>query len=176
MKSKQAIEFVNRTLKEGVYGYTLRKYVNIDTWDHILINNLDGIKFVQMTDFNYSRCFSYYFMEDIELKQDFFSPEAKKEVINRGYIEFINLSISAISSFYIIEKAKYVADGDKLKIEDIDEFSNVVLKKKFEELKLKISEENFMLVNSDELRIPLKNVPLDDYEADQVTYFSYLFE
>lgn len=176
--TEHAINFVNRSLKEGNYGYVLRKYVKGNQWDSYLLNHMEEIIFKPMTSFEYSRCFSYYFMEDIQLSKPFFTLEAKNEVIKRGYIEFINLQISAISPFFIIEKAQYQKpeEGITLDIIDLTEFKNKKLDKKYTELIEVLTERKLILVDREELKkIPL-NIPLEDYEPEEVNYASYLFE
>ncbi|WP_211272883.1 hypothetical protein, partial [Enterococcus termitis] len=64
--NERAINFVNRSLKEGDYGYVLRKYVYSDEWDEHLLKNMEGIVFEPSGGFDYTRCFSYMFMEDIK--------------------------------------------------------------------------------------------------------------
>lgn len=177
-KTKEAIDFVSRSLKEGDYGYVLRKYIKGSEWNAHLLNNMDGIIFEPMSSFDYTRCFSYYFMEDINLSEPFFSQEAKKEVMERGYIEFINLQISAISPFFIIEKAQYQTpkEGITLDIIDLTEFKNKKLEKKYTELIEVLTEQKLILVNREELKkVPL-DIPLENYEPEEVTYLSYLFE
>jgi hypothetical protein len=176
--NERAINFVNRRLKEGDYGYVLRKYVYSDEWDEHLLNNMEGIIFKSMTSFEYRRCFSYYFMEDIQLSRPFFTLEAKNEVMERGYIEFINLQISAISPFFIIEKAQYQKpkEGITLDIVDLTEFKNKKLEKKYTELIEVLTEQKLILVDREELKkVPL-DIPLENYEPEEVNYASYLFE
>ncbi|MHC5216385.1 hypothetical protein ACYSNR_06935 [Enterococcus sp. LJL128] len=175
MKSNLAMDFVKRTLKEGDYGYTLRNYLKIDTLDYLLLEDMDDITFLHMTDFNYGRCFAYMFMEDIHLSQNFFTVKAREEVIERGFIEFISLKISAIGPFFYIDKAMYVPEGNKLKITLLDQFKNNRMEEKFENLLLCL-DEKFDRVNPDDLRIPLKGIPLENVEPDDVTYGRYLFE
>lgn len=175
MESKRAIDFVKRTLGEGDYGYTLRNYLKNDTLDYLLLDNMEGITFIHMTDFNYGRCFAYMFMEDIQLSQSFFTPKAREEVIQRGYIEFISLKISAISPFFYIDKAKYVPEDGKLKIILLDQFKNEKLENKFADILIKL-DEKFDRVNPDDLRIPLEGVRLENVELEDVTYGRYLFE
>lgn len=174
MESKRAIDFVKRTLSEGDYGYTLREYLKLDTWDHLLSDNMEGITFINMTDFNYNRCFSYYFMEDIQLSQFFFTVKAREEVIQRGYIEFIGLNISAIGPFFYIDKGVYEPDGERLKIKYIDHFKNDQLEQKYKNL-IERLDERLYIVEPDDLKIQLKGVPLENVEPEKVTYGRYLF-
>jgi hypothetical protein len=176
--NERAINFVDRSLQNGDYGYTLRKYVYSDEWDEHLLKNMKGIVFKPSGGFDYTRCFSYYFMEDIQLSKPFFSQEATKEVMERGYIEFINLQISAISPFFIIEKAQYQKpkEGITLDIVDLREFKNKKLEKKYTELIEVLTEQKLILVDREELKkIPL-DIPLENYEPEEVNYLSYLFE
>lgn len=176
--TERAINFVNRSLKEGDYGYVLRKYVKGNQWNSYLLNKMEGIIFKPMTSFEYSRCFSYYFMEDIQLSKPFFTLEAKNEVMERGYIEFVNLQISAISPFFIIEKAQYQKpkEGITLDIVDLTEFKNKKLEKKYTELIEVLTEQKLILVDREELKkVPL-DIPLENYEPEEVNCLSYLFE
>ncbi|MBP1046604.1 hypothetical protein I6N96_09920 [Enterococcus sp. BWM-S5] len=175
MKSKLAIDFVNRTLNEGDYGYTLRNYLKIDTLDYLLLDNMDGITFLHMTDFNYGRCFAYMFMEDIQLSKSFFTVKAREEVIQRGYIEFISLKISAISPFFYMDKAMYIPEEGKLRIVLLDQFKNEKLEEKFSNILLNL-DEKFDRVDPDDLRIPLEGVRLENVEPEDVTIGRYLFE
>ncbi|MBP2100009.1 hypothetical protein [Enterococcus rivorum] len=176
--NERAINFVNRSLRSGDYGYVLRKYVKGNEWNTYLLNNMEGIIFKPRTSFEYARCFSYYFYEDIDLKNSFFSEEATKEIIKRGYIEFISLQISAISPFFIIKKAQYLTpkEGETLDIIELEEFQNTALEKKYTELIEVLTEQKLILVNREELKkVPL-DIPLENYEPEEVTYLSYLFE
>jgi hypothetical protein len=176
--NERAINFVNRRLKDGDYGYVLRKYVKGNQWNSYLLNGMEGIIFKPMTSFEYSRCFSYYFMEDIQLSKPFFTLEAKNEVMERGYIEFISLQISAISPFFIIEKAQYQKskEGISLDLIDLIEFKNEKLEKKYEELIVVLTKQKLILVNEKELKkVPL-DIPLEVYEPEEVNCLSYLFE
>lgn len=174
----RAINFVSRSLKEGDYGYVLRKYVYSDEWDEHLLKNMEGIVFEPSGGFDYTRCFSYYFMEDIKLKNSFFSDKSTKEIMERGYIEFISLKISAISPFFIIEKAQYQKpkEGQTLDIVNLKEFKNQTLEKKYSELIEVLGEQKQILVDREELKkIPL-NIPLENYEPENVNCLSFLFE
>lgn len=176
--TERAINFVNRSLKEGDYGYVLRKYVKGNQWNSYLLNGMEGIVFKPMTSFEYTRCFSYYFIEDIQLENSFFSDGATREIMERGYIEFINLQISAISPFFIIEKAQYQKpkEGITLDIIDLTEFKNKKLEKKYTELIEVLTEQKLILVDREELKkVPL-DIPLEDYEPEEVNCLSYLFE
>ena len=175
--SMKAIQTTDYRLKEGsIFGYTLMKYVSPDYWDNIIKPANKEMVFENLTDYNYSRCFSYMFMEDIHLKSPFFTKEATQEVIKRGYIELISLKISIISPFYTIDRAMYQADGERLKINYIEEFKNEILEKKYQELKRVVEAEDYYLVDPDDLRIPLENVPIENVEPENVTYGRYLFE
>lgn len=176
MNQNEAIQFVNETLAEGDYGYALRAFVRANSWDDILLKNMENIRFENMTDFNYSRCFSYMFIEDIGLEKGFFTKESTKVIVERGYIEFISLKISAISPFCYIDRAKYQANGDSLDIADLEAFGNSALEKKYIELKQTLADNNLLLVEPDELNIHLENVPLENVEPEDVTYGRYLFE
>ncbi|WP_211272294.1 hypothetical protein [Enterococcus rivorum] len=176
--NEQAINFVKRSLKEGDYGYVLRKYVYSDEWDEHLLKNMEGIVFKPSGSFDYTRCFSYMFMEDIKLSNPFFTIEAKNEVMERGYIEYIGLKISAISPFFTLRKAQYQKpkEGITLDIIDLTEFKNKKLEKKYTELIEVLTEQKLILVNREELKkVPL-DIPLENYEPEEVTYLSYLFE
>ncbi|MFD2306074.1 hypothetical protein ACWOC9_03565 [Enterococcus termitis] len=176
--NERAINFVNRSLKDGDYGYVLRKYVKGNQWNSYLLNNMEGIVFKPMTSFEYARCFSYYFIEDIKLENSFFSDGATREIMERGYIEFISLQISAISPFFIIEKAQYQKskEGISLDLTDLTEFKNEKLEKKYEELIVVLTKQKLVLVNKKELKkVPL-DIPLEDYEPEEVNCLSYLFE
>ncbi|MGC6769393.1 hypothetical protein [Enterococcus sp. LJL51] len=69
----------------------------------------------------------------------------------------------------------YVPEGKKLKITLLDQFKNNRMEEKFENLLLCL-DEKFDRVNPDDLRIPLKGIPLENVEPDDVTYGRYLFE
>ncbi|MFD2306075.1 hypothetical protein ACWOC9_03560 [Enterococcus termitis] len=176
--NERAINFVNRSLKEGDYGYVLRKYVYSDEWDEHLLKNMEGIVFEPSGGFDYTRCFSYMFMEDIKLKNSFFSDKSTKEIMERGYIEYIGLKISAISPFFTIRKAQYQnpKEGITFDIVDLTEFKNKKLEKKYTELIEVLTEQKLILVDREELKkIPL-DIPLENYEPEEVNYLSYLFE
>lgn len=85
--SKKAIQNVDKKLSEGVYGYVLAKYVPTGFWTDLLLCDTKGLIGENTTDFNYSRCFTYRFFEDIKTQQNFYIREARKEVIARGYLE-----------------------------------------------------------------------------------------
>ncbi|MCA5011789.1 MULTISPECIES: hypothetical protein [unclassified Enterococcus] len=176
MENKEAINFVKRSLNVGDYGYTLRKYIKPDIWDAVLFSELQNLTVERMTDFNYSRCFSYYILEDLELKNPFFSEKATNEIMDRGYIEFISLKISAISPFFYLERAMYSKGKEKLELAHIKKFRNSLLEKEMVRIQNKLEQHDLFRIDPSELKLKLPNIPLEDYEVDQVTYFSYLFE
>ena len=129
------------------------------------------------TDFNYSRCFTYRFFEDIKTQQNFYIREARKEVIDRGYLELFYVKISAFGPYYFIQRAKYIPAGDKLKLIRISECQNQELEAKILEVKAKLDQAEQRQINPEELNVPLKHyIPLEDYEPEQVTYVSFLFD
>ncbi|MHC5216383.1 hypothetical protein ACYSNR_06925 [Enterococcus sp. LJL128] len=138
MENNQAIKFVDNSLSIGDYGYVLRRYIYHNEWDKHVLKNIANLIFKPMTNFNYSRCFSYMFMEDIDLKQPFFAKGTREAVAERGYIEFISLKISAISPVFYIEKAQYEPHEDGIKhslnIRELSQFKNTYLEEKYEEL------------------------------------------
>ncbi|OJG96713.1 hypothetical protein RV18_GL001919 [Enterococcus termitis] len=112
------------------------------------------------------------------MENSFFSDGATREIMERGYIEFISLQISAISPFFIIEKAQYQKskEGISLDLTDLTEFKNEKLEKKYEELIVVLTKQKLVLVNEKELKkVPL-DIPLENYEPEEVNYASYLFE
>lgn len=176
MENQKAIRYVKNVLGGGNYGYALRKYVDLGFWDKTISNNMSGLVLEHTTEFSYSRCFAYIFMEDIKLKHPFFSSESNGEIIERGYLEIISLKISGISPFYTIEKAQYVPDGDRLSITYINSFQNKLLDEKYRELQLQLEKQKMWQVTYDELNIPLEGVSLENYDSDNITYFTLLFE
>lgn len=110
--SKKAIRGVDLDLKEGDYSYPFFGYVPWDYWDDLLLCDTIGLIGENATDFNYSRCFTYSFFEDIKIQQNFYIREARKEVIARGYLEFFYVKISAFGPYYFIQRAKYIPVGD----------------------------------------------------------------
>ncbi len=176
MESQKAIRYVKRVLGGGNYGYALRKYVDLGFWDDTISKNMIGLVLEHTTEFSYSRCFAYMFMEDIGLEYSFFSGKSNKQIIERGYLEFISLKISGISPFYRIVKAQYVPEGDRLKIAYLETFQNNLLEEKYKELKLQLEKQKLWQVTYEELNIPLEDVPLENYDSDNITYYTLLFE
>lgn len=177
MYSEKAIQNVDKNLSEGVYGYVLAKYVPRGFWDDLLVSDTAGIKTMNETSFNYSRCFTYSFFEDIQLQHNFYTVEATKEVIARGYLEYFDVRISAFGPYYYIDRGKYVPDGDSLELIDISECQNQVLEAKILEVKTKLDQAGQKEVDLNALRIPLKkDIPLEDYEPDEISYLSFLFD
>lgn len=175
--SEKAIQFVDKRLNEGMYNYPLFCYVPWDYWNDLLVSDTAGITTTNETNFNYARCFTYSFFEDIKLQHNFYTVEATKEVIARGYLEYFDVRISAFGPYYYIDRGKYVPDGDSLELIDISECQNQVLEAKILELKTKLDQAGQKEVDLNALRIPLKkDIPLEDYEPDEISYLSFLFE
>ncbi|MBL1226867.1 hypothetical protein [Enterococcus sp. BWR-S5] len=176
--NKRAMSIVDNNLSLGGHSYVLMRYVHHDEWDKYITTNMDGIIFVPSGGFDYTRCFSYMFLEDIDLQHGFFTYEATEEILKRGYIEFISLKISAISPFFYVERAVYVPnkEGKNLDIADLEQFKNIRLEQKYTELIESLEKENLWQIDPEQLKKELKGVPLEDYEPEDVTYLSYLFE
>lgn len=172
-----AIFIVDDRLKTGnCYAHTLLKYVPNNYWDTYLSIETEDLIIENITDFNYSRCFHYYFIEDIELQHPFFSKEADDEIIARGYVEFISLRISAIAPFYSIEKAMYNGNEIPLNLTKLSEFQNRDLEKHFISIKKVMRDNNIHEVNVNQLDGILADVELEDYEQGEARYKNYLFE
>ncbi|MHC5216382.1 hypothetical protein ACYSNR_06920 [Enterococcus sp. LJL128] len=120
--------------------------------------------------------FHYYFFEDIQLHHPFFSEKANKEIITRGYIEFISLKISAIAPFYYINKAMYSGATVPLDITYLEQFKNNNLEKKYHSIKEVMMTHTIHEVDDTDLTERLPSVKLDDYDVGEVTYKNYLFE
>lgn len=176
MESQKAIRYVRHVLGEGNYGYVLRKYVDRSYWDYLFPEEGKGIVVEEITDFNYSRCFGFMFMEDIGIKGSFFKGDSTDLVREKGQLEFISLKISGISPFYTIKKAQYEPIGDRLDITYLEVFKNQLLEDKYQSLMVELEAKKIWQVTFEDLNIRLDNVPLEEYSAEQVTYYSLLFE
>lgn len=177
MYSKKAIQFVDQSLCEGDYCYPLLQYVPGNYWDDLLMSDTPGITIMNATNFNYARCFTYRFFEDIKLEHKFYTREARKEVIARGYLELFYVRISTFGPYYYIQRLKYIPNGEALDLIDISECENQDLEAKILEVKTKLDQAEQQEISWKALRIPLKtDIPLEDYEPSEVTYLSFLFE
>lgn len=175
--NKKAIRDVDRRLNEGIYSYPLFCYVPRNYWDDLLICETVGLITTNDTNFNYSRCFTYSFFEDIKSQRDFYSRESRKEVIDRGYLELFYVKISTFGPYYFVQRAKYIPDGERLKLIHLPKCENKDLEAKILEVKAKLDQAEQQEINWKELHIPLKSdIPLEDYEPEDVTYLSYLFD
>lgn len=170
---------IDRSLEEGYpFSYILNEYVPSKVWSDLINIQLDYGILRNSTDYNYARCFSFLILEEINLPNSLYSKETGLFIRERGFLEMINLQISAIAPCAILEKRSYVSvSGQKgLAYPIIEVFKNPKLETSYVDLVSLLKEKEITILSREELRIPLSGVKVENIEDEDVTYLNYLFE
>lgn len=168
---------VDKSLEEGwPFSYILNTYVSSKGWMDLISNQINYGVLYNATEYNYSRCFSFLILENIKLPGGLYSNEAKKFIIERGRFDTLSIQISAIAPCAIVERRRYVPNGNKLEYPIIEKFNNEEFEQTYEAILTLLKEKEISVLSRKELEQPLKGVKVENIEDEDVTYLNYLFE
>ncbi|MCY7855125.1 hypothetical protein [Bacillus sonorensis] len=159
----------------GDFGYVLFNYVDTEVWSEKFINEIKEIYVDNLTDFNYSKCFTLFIQPSMNPKLKIGTNEFNSFIKENGYLTGILVYISAIAPYASIKYIKYEHAENEIEIKEqyqpFDESTKQIANKIINYLE----KENIQILQEDLLEITVPNISLELKEED-VTIFNCLFE
>jgi len=154
-------------------SYLLGKYVDKNFWISELrrcfgVTNVDN-----MTDFNYSRCFSYGINEN-DLKLHVGGQELKKYVVEHGVLDRVQVMVSLLAPYAVYKHLRYEHSEGQIVLRS--SAGSEEWKKRAESgISDFCTGNNLLLVSDDVLRRTVEDISLE-LHGPNPTVFNVLFE
>lgn len=167
---KSLIDEVNLLRKKGDYQYIIYKYVDRYTWINKIKNVIKDKYCYDMTDFNYSTCFTVWINitgTDVEIGGE----EFEEFLDNNDELLIVNIEISAIAPYYVINYLRYSNDKVQCSFLPYNNM-NTDLEERIVAL---LEAEGHKRLYEEELNIIIPDVELE-LKEDNITIYNCLFE
>ena len=167
---KSLIDEVNLLRKKGDYEYIIYKYVDRHTWINKFKNSIKDKYCYNMTDFNYSTCFTVWINitdTDVEIGGE----EFNKFLDNNDELLIASIEISVIAPYYVITYLRYTKDNVQYSFSPYNRECNDLE----ERIVTLLEDEGNKRLYEEELNIIISDVKLE-LKEDDVTIYNCLFE
>ncbi|OAT72583.1 hypothetical protein [Parageobacillus thermoglucosidasius] len=159
----------------GDFGYVLLNYVDTNVWANKITHQIKGINVENLTDFNYSKCFTLYIIPSIHPKIKIGTDKFREYIREHTYLNGLLVYISAIAPFAAIKYTRYeYVDGEIEMQEQYQPFDEETERIGKDILKL-LENEGIQILEKSLLEIEVPNISLELRE-EEVTVFHCLFE
>lgn len=168
--ARDLIDEVNLLRNKGDYQYIINRYIDRNLWVNRLKKIINNKYCYNMTDFNYSTCFTVWINltdSEVEIGGEEFN---KFIEINRELL-IMSIEISVIAPYYVLRYLKYTKDNVKC---DFETFSNEyqIIEKSVCAL---IESKGNKRLYKEELDIVIPGIELE-LKEENVTVYNCLFE
>ncbi|MGC4377584.1 hypothetical protein WD019_11680 [Fictibacillus sp. Mic-4] len=177
MKEKIVNEIQN-LFHNADFGHVLLNYVDTDIWFKKISSHLNGPYLIEnLTDFNYSRCFTTFLFREFESEIKLWTDDFKEYVKQRSYVEGLAIYISVIAPYSSIIPFRYEYINGEIKMKELGNSSNKTLVSAKQEILKLLNREGIQILDKEILEIKIPNISLELYEdEDEVSIFNCLFE
>jgi hypothetical protein len=153
--------------------YLLTKYIDRNYWVNELQRCLSVINVDNLTDFNYSKCFTYSINEG-DLGLYLGEKNFNDYIIANGSLNIVHVMVSALGPYVVYKPVMYEYKNGKIILESIDTESEWL---KHVDISMAVfcKRNNLFLVNDVDLRKTIDNVSLELHGPNPSVY-NFLFE
>lgn len=160
--------------KKGDYQYVLSKYVNISFWMNNLKKHFQNVYIENLTDFNYSTCFTMYLnISNTNAKVG--TEEFRNFVRQNVNFYRLKIQISAIAPYAIYKFVKYTFNNNKIMLsESFIPYNNeqYIMSKNIAEF---LSKSGLIILDKEILSVKVSGISLEMKKSD-ITVYNCLFE
>ncbi|MCD7034559.1 hypothetical protein LRR81_09935 [Metabacillus sp. GX 13764] len=157
------------------YSYTLLNYVDRDYWKDKLLTNMKATHIDNLTDFNYSKCFTLFICSDYYPKINLGSDELSEYLKNHSFLDGIMLYISAIAPFAAIKFFRYKDIESNVQLIELPHPPLEESKTIYKQLISLLNENNLEILQGETLALKVNEISLE-LEEGELTVFQCLFE
>jgi hypothetical protein len=173
MKQK-ILDDINKIYKNGYVEYILNKYVNRDYWISNLKKAFPNNHIENLTDFNYSKCFTMC-VNISEIDTNIGTDEFDKYIKTEGFLDRLQIQISILGPYATFKYIRYECIDNKNVYNDsykpyIEKYSFVG-----DNVAELLYLNNLMLLDESILSIEVPDIVLELRE-ENVTVYNCLFE
>ncbi|MBA4603756.1 hypothetical protein [Thermoactinomyces mirandus] len=159
----------------GDFGHVLLNYVNVHVWAKKIAHHIKNINIDNLTDFNYSKCFTLYITPSFHPKIEIGTDEFSSYIRKCTYLNGLMVYISAIAPFAAIKYVKYeYIDGEIVVQEQYQPYDEKTGEIGKDILKL-LEDHRIKVLGRKLLETVVPNVSLE-LRKKEVTVFHCLFE
>ncbi|MEI4803807.1 hypothetical protein WAZ07_21715 [Bacillus sp. FJAT-51639] len=159
----------------GDFGYVLLNYIDTNVWTNKFTHEIRDIHIDNLTDFNYSKCFTLYIQSSVQPRLQIGTDKFNSYIRENFYLNGLLVYISAIAPYAAIKYIKYeYVEGDVEMQEQYEPFDETTKQIGNEILKY-LENEGIQLLEKNLLEIKIPNISLELRE-EKVTVFHCLFE
>ncbi|ENQ3105775.1 hypothetical protein ACEOWJ_001762 [Bacillus cereus] len=159
----------------GDFGYVLHNYVDTNVWTNKFIHEIKDIHIDNLTDFNYSKCFTVYIQSSIHPRLQIGTAKFNSYIRENVYLNGVLVYISAIAPYAAIKYIKYEYVEDDVEMQEQYEPFDETTKQIGNEILKYLESEGIQLLEKNVLEIEIPNISLELRE-ENVTVFHCLFE
>lgn len=172
--NETVLNTVEALRKNGDYQYILSKYVDSGYWFNKINNYFEEFYVENLTDFNYSTCFTIY----LNISKNNFkvgTEEFNNYIRENQYLYRVKIQISAIAPYAIYEFIKYTYENQIIIMKS--SFTPFIKEHYFLEDKVIefLNMSNFTILDETLLSIEIPNISLE-MRKNKVTVYHCLFE
>lgn len=174
MQADTLFSTIERLFNKGDYSYIKYNYVCRDNWYKKLLNDVIAINIDNITDFNYSNCFSHFITS---IEHPFFSLGSKEfsdYIRSKSSVHGIMLHISMLAPYAALIYVKYFENNGEIKLSEGDKSSGHPIGEIGEEIAKFLTKYNITILNDGILNTIVPNVSLE-LKEENVTIYNCLF-
>ena len=166
---------INRLYGKGDFQYILTKYIDKDYWVSEFSDKVEQIFIDNLTDFSYSKCFSYFIQSSLSMNFRIGSDEFKEYLKENHELTGVMVLISLIAPYSVVKYVRYNYNDGAIQIHE----SNSPLNKETERINLRIldilNNNGIRTLEESILNVLVPNISLE-LKEEEVTIFNCLFE
>lgn len=159
----------------GDFGYVLFNYVDTNVWTNKFTHEIKDIHIDNLTDFNYSKCFTLYIQSSIHPRLQIGTDKFNSYIRENFYLNGLLVYISAIAPYAAIKYIKYEYVEDDVEMQEQYQPFDETTKQIGNEILKYLENEGIQLLEKNLLEIEIPNISLELRE-EEVTIFNCLFE
>lgn len=171
---RKILDVVDMLRKRGDYQYILSRYVDGAFWMDSLQKYLQGMYIENLTDFNYSTCFTMYLnISNTNTKAG--TEEFISFVKQNLYLYRLKVQISAIAPYAVYKFVRYTFDNYEIKVSE--SFTPFIEEHRFlvEMIAEFLTSSGLTILDEDMLSIEIPDISLE-MRKSHVTVYHCLFE
>lgn len=169
------LDTIERLYSQGGFDYIQSKYVDRQCWDNKISHVLEDISIDNLTDFNYSTCFSHLIIPSLSSNTGLFSNEFDEYLKKNTELAGVMVFISTIAPFSVIKYIKYTNYNQTNQLHEEYSPLDEETKKIGENIMRLLEENEIEIIEEDILDIVVPNVSLE-MKKENVTVYNCLFE
>lgn len=168
------IEEIKQLYQNKNLHYPLR-YVNLNHWSTKLENEIQNINIDNLTDFNYSTCFSLFIYPSSIVRLTIGTREFNEYLANYGKLNAVMVSISAIAPYAVFKFWRYTYLEGEIALEESLQPYDEVTRHIADEVVNLLASQGIRILDEQLLSVKVPNVSLE-LKTEGVTIYNCLFE